>query len=154
MCLKLNEPTPIKIAQNDIVCYKVIEEITSFNDWLGLWETTYLTPCWSKQVSKSVIKGNSDFTPDYVLCQSVFRDEIKGGFIYTYKFSIGAVALRQRLLADSEDFRHKDKKQINYLIYECVIPKGTKYLEGGDEITVCSAYASTAIRFVKKLELE
>lgn len=154
MCLKLNEPTKIKRAENDIVCYKVIEEITIFNDWLGLWQTTYLTPCWSKQVPKSVIKGNSDFTPDYVLCQSTFSEEVKGGFIHTYQHLTGAVALRQNLLAMSEDFRRKTIKQINYSIYECVIPKGTEYLEGGDEATFCNAYASTAIRFVKKLKLE
>lgn len=154
MCLKLNEPTKIKRAENDIVCYKVIEEITTFNDWLGLWNTMYLTPCWSKQVPKPVIAGNRDFTPDYVLCQSTFSKEVNGGFIHTYQFLTGAIALREKLLDEYEDFRRKDKKQINYSIYECVIPKNTKYLEGGDQLTFCNAYASTAIRFVKKLELE
>lgn len=154
MCLKLNELTPVKIAQNDIVCYKVIEEITIFNDWLGLWETTYYTPCWKKQLPKSVVKGNSDLTPDYVLCQSVFRDKIEGGFIHTYQFLTGAIALREKLLAELEDLQYRDKRKIVYSIYECVIPKDTKYLEGSDQITFCNAYVSTAIRFVKKLELE
>lgn len=65
------------------------------------------------------------------ICKGLYM--ITSGVIHTFKYSFGA---KKCLVEDS-------------VLFECIIPKGTRYIEGDDGYNSC--YASEKIKFVKKI---
>lgn len=128
-----------KIAKEDIVCYKLMHYLGG-DEWR--------TPYQNFLVVLDVIEGKKDFcaddgedlpkdiTPN--MSSNIFY--VGGGYIHTYASEIDAKV-------------EKNQYPTNYLhlsVFECIIPKGTKYLEGQD-CDYMHEYASERIRFVKKI---
>jgi hypothetical protein len=67
---------------------------------------------------------------------------IGNGWIHTYK------TLNSAILMSNFIFYEKDMIEI----YKCIIPKGTRYFEGADQLCLKRrAYASDTIRFIEKV---
>ena len=143
MCMYVSAYAKPRKARKDIECFKVVLlRIGS----AGLRHI--MTPCQSTCLSPDVISGHVNF----VARKYCFDDDkhyspngiyISRGFIHTF-----------RRLKDAESFKNRLYVNGKPLIYKCVIPAGTEYYKGEDESIECPAYASDAIRFVKKIELE
>lgn len=142
MCLIVKKNTKKKIAEKDVVCYKLVERC-SYD------KTTFRTPFRNVILSDSILKGKETykasgrmmpFHPDYIELERGDRIIEKGG-IHTY--------------ANKKDvMKEVDKtNNSNFHIYKCIIPKGTPYYEGyfycltGDYVS----YASKQIKFVKQV---
>lgn len=125
-----------KIAERDITCYKMLSIPESY--LFGVNEDLK-TPCTNTAVSKDIWTGKSPF-----LASGTFKAKIEthyykpfyvitSGVIHTFKYSFEAK-------------KHFGKESV---LFECIIPKGTKYIEGDDGYNSC--YVSEKIKFVKKL---
>ena len=132
MCLITNSPA-IKIAREDIKCYKVIK-----TNGIGGWETPYT----HAHVSHFAVMGKQLFraTEREQIKEHVNWDDgftVEGGFIHTY--------------SRYTDAKRTAMSMSNAIVYECIIPKGIGYFigydSGGDD-----GYASKAIAFVKRID--
>ena len=136
MCLWIKNKKML-VAEEDIVCYKTLSKT---ND--GVYCTAYT----NTHVPESVINGYDLFNAEGELklkknehCKNrtCYKYNTEGGLIHSY--------------ACKEDpFETNKHYSFDDTIFECVIPKGTKYyvglFDGG-----CESYASKCIRFVKKI---
>lgn len=125
-----------KIADRDITCYKILSIPESY--FVGINEVLK-TPYTNTAVSKDIWSGKSPF-----LAHGIFDAEkiesglfkglymITSGVIHTFKYRFNAV---KNLGEES-------------ILFECVIPKGTRYIEGGDGYSSC--FVSEKIKFLKK----
>ena len=110
MCLfaKTNE---IKVAEDDIKCYKVINVKKVFNDYV------FLTPYQLVEVDIDTLLGQKPFSADRKPKLEKFKDDVyvaEGGFIHAFKHYEDAL----------DDCDYCD------IVFECIIKKGTKYIEG------------------------
>ena len=144
MCLYLKDINS-QIARNDIVCYKVM--------FHNKQDNVICTPFRLVRPNADVLSGYANFraefaeTPVEKLLEPIRLDswfhtynpeypaQVGEGFIHTYMFASHAVEDM-----GTECFARKD-----YLLYRCVIPKGTEYLAGTYGAYPC--YASREIRF-------
>jgi hypothetical protein len=125
-----------KIADRDITCYKVLSIPESY--FVGINEVLK-TPYTNTAVPKDIWSGKSPF-----LAHGIFDAEkiesgifkglymITSGVIHTFMYRFGA---KKYLGEDS-------------VLFECIIPKGTRYIEGDDGYNSC--YVSEKIKFLKK----
>jgi len=137
MCL--NTKTSVcSVAESDIKCYKVL-----------LWnDGKFMTPYQKTQIQKIVVDGKIPFFADGEIDITVFDGSnnyaIGKGFIHTYKSLPSAWSLKNHIgFINPENI---------YRIFECEIPKGTKYYEGEDDFYE-AAFASEKIKFVKETAL-
>lgn len=116
MCLTTNKP--YKIAKEDILCYKVLTKDVNNSlqspFTLFKWNANEITSC----------KDRATIT-NFRHCKIITE-----GYFHTFKSIKGA---------------HKEKTNCPWLgpssyIYECTIPKGTKYWEG--KYNGCIGFAS------------
>lgn len=125
-----------KVANRDITCYKVLSIPESY--FVGINEDLK-TPCTDTPVSKDIWTGKSLF-----LASGEFQAKIEthnykpfyvitSGVIHTFKYSFEA----KKWLGEES------------VLFECIIPKGTRYIEGDDGYNSC--YVSEKIKFVKKI---
>lgn len=98
------------------------------------------TPYTDTPVTKDIWSGKSPFLAcGYFQAAKIENGVDKGlyiitsGVIHTFKYSFHA---KKRMGEDS-------------VLFECMIPKGTRYIEGDDGNYSC--YASEKIKFVKKI---
>jgi hypothetical protein len=128
-----------KTANEDIVCYKL----------MSYAQVQWRTPFQSFPVALDIVQGKKDFCADDgwkgfpkdvvpTLYSKLFY--VGGGYIHTYASEISAKAEKE----------HYQTNHIHLSVFECIIPKGTKYLEGRDS-DFERGYASERIRFVKKI---
>ena len=127
-----------KVADRDITCYKMLSIPESY--FVGVNEALK-TPYANTVVSKDIWSGKLPFTAcgkfqaekiESGICKGFYT--ITSGVIHTFKYSFQA---KKCLGEDS-------------VLFECVIPKGTRYIEGDDGYSSC--YASEKIKFVKKFK--
>lgn len=125
-----------KVAERDITCYKMLSIPEGY--FVGINEALK-TPYTDTPVSKDIWSGKSLF-----LASGKFQAKIEtlnykpfytitSGVIHTFMYSFEA---KKYLGEDS-------------VLFECVIPKGTRYIEGDDGHNRC--YVSEKIKFVKKI---
>lgn len=126
-----------KIADRNITCYKKLS--IPENYFIGINEVLR-TPCTNTPVTKDIWSGKTPFLAcGYFQPEKIESGVDKGfyiitsGVIHTFKYSFQA---KKCLGEDS-------------VIFECIIPKGTRYIEGDDGYNSC--YASEKIKFVKKI---
>jgi hypothetical protein len=133
MCLKLTSTPNVKVAEEDIVCYKVVTRDRKYG------HTKYRSPYLDRIISYGAKLDNvpvvaklgrkevseSDFKEGLVLTEEYGRFVIKGGAIHSYANKADALdSLNdyfRRLFAD---------KYTTYFLVECIIPKGTPYYVG------------------------
>lgn len=146
MCLvikSLDGKLKLKIAETDIVCYKLIMNLSS----------KYITPWQQVKIPKACIKGKDEFKAEGELCISDHSNhcDISGGVIHTFYDEYSA--LKERISHTHPELPFSNSHIFE--IWECVIPKGTEYIEGTYRNTwggtYCS-YGSKSIRFVKKID--
>jgi len=136
MCL-IAKTNKLKKAENDIRCFKRIEFIIDECN-----NITFHTPYIYASVPIETMIGNNDF----VAMDDYFKDiedyngkyYIRGGLIHSYIIE-----------GDAKHYSYDDE-----IIVECVIPKGTEYIEGFDSWG-CPCFASRKLRLVSfKAECE
>lgn len=125
------------IAKNDITCYKVLSIPQSYV--IGTNET-YVTPFTDTPITKDIWTGKNCFIAEgkfeaikLTECPLDGLYKIEKGVIHTYCYSFTA-----KKIACEES-----------VIFECIIPKGTRYIKGGDGWNSC--YVSEKIKFLKKI---
>lgn len=149
------------IAKEDIICYKVIER--RGKDAYSLYNPDYKYE--EQIVPGSIIKGygkyikNSWFNRIFLRQpKEIFREEyiewnekeqwydITYGFIHTLSYCPSDIKGYLPLYCNNHS---------NFELWECVIPKGTRYYQAdrrGSHWESNNSYASKRIRFVKKID--
>ena len=143
MCLYIKD-TKTQIARNDITCYKVMMKRRN---------GAVCTPFKLSHPSPDVLSGYANFKASRTnisankLIESInvnswfykhntdYTSQVGEGFIHTYMFASHAV----------EDMGIECFARKDYLLYKCVIPKGTEYVVGDNGSYPC--YASREIKF-------
>lgn len=125
-----------KVAERNITCYKMLSIPESY--FVGINEALK-TPYTDTAVSKDIWSGKSPFLA-YGNFQAKLETRnyepfyiITSGVIHTFKYSFEA----KKCLGEES------------VLFECIIPKGTRYIEGDDGYNSC--YVSEKIKFVKKI---
>lgn len=128
MCLILSKykknSTLFEVAKEDIICYKLLKASSNslYTAYRGFpVEGRYLK---AKDLPNIKCSGKGYY--------------LEEGVIHSFA-SLGAAHLA--ILLSSFDF-------INIVVYECIIPKGTKYYKG--RFGTLSSYGSLCIKFVEK----
>lgn len=136
MCL-FSTTNKMVMAEEDIVCYKRVM-VLIYKD-----EVTFLTPYQLTQIPIDVILGKKDFKAvgiKEISKGAIDRDyTVHGGFIHTYAFCRDACEnadLDSQVMNDDAD----------EIIIQCIIPKGTYYIQGRDGYGNIG-YAARKIRF-------
>ena len=152
MCLKVKKTEegvlPVKIADKDIRCMKVLE----------VDEYGYRTPYRYKQLHPDVVGGKEDFVAERNAPGDYEEDEEETFVAMHEEYAeIGAGAVHT--YAYTEDSDKAIRSEVAFLrrmwcpratvVFECVIPEGTEYIEGVYEGHKC--YGSKSIRFVREL---
>lgn len=139
MCLYCNTDNS-KVAAEDIICWKIIARNKRTH-------ATY-TPYHFLYVTRDQREGKEDFVPEQLGgCPTCPSDGIVNeGFIHVH--FVKNVAIDKfyilNMISVIDD--------VEFLLYECVIPKGTAYYEGTDgENTYAKAAAAERIRFVRQI---
>ena len=127
MCL-IAKTDKLKTATEDIHCFKRIE-------FIGRWSSiAFHTPFVYRSVPIDALIGNKDFVAvgDFSpIKENDGKYYIAEGVIHSY-------------LIEAEAKNHSYSDEI---VVECVIPKGTEYIEGFDNWG-CPCVASKKVRFV------
>ena len=114
------------IADRDIICYKKVKQVG---------KNAYITPCTNAPIPIECIQNKVPFEAQIL---SKFK------FIWRHVFGFG------RFVEDG--FIHTYQEDNGWRIcevFECIIPKGTKYFVG-----VQGDYASEKIIFLKQMDIE
>lgn len=133
MCLVINSAA--KVAEEDIICYKVLEECK-------LEGYPYMSPFQENLITSEIVCG---LWPYVGLGDRTIKQDncgqpiVSEGYIHTYKFKTVAEDMCQYLTKHFENDCH---------LFECKIPAGTEYYEGFDT-NFLSSYASERIVFEK-----
>lgn len=132
MCLFTKQPT-LKIAENDITCYKAIR--ISMSD--------YVTWYWGEQIPERAVNGLEPYAASGEAVPRPHTDTVYpftwgGGLVHSFR-DLGAC---------------ENLKGSTTLIYRCTIPKGAEYVEGVALTTVgrpCVSYASKKLVFNERV---
>lgn len=153
MCLHSIKGKP-SIAKRDIVCYKVLEQHQcNFNP-----NYTYIeTPFRQCRLDDSQLNGGSPIKatrdrfseePYQTNSRLLFDWNVSAGYIHTYRSKRAAkkAIFAYSLDSDLLNPNWNEQNWVTYgVIYECIIPKGTKYYKGIDDADI-RCYASEEIR--------
>jgi hypothetical protein len=125
MCLTLTENSEIKVAAEDIVCYKVVRKLC-----LGLYRSEFYAYLYGVGTLNASVFGVTITTRPYIVYQSItgrcvadYEQVVERGFhSFTckedaYKYAEYAAS---RIILDD----------INMVVVKCTIPKGATYIEG------------------------
>ena len=172
MCLYTYNKEP-KVADHDIVCYKVLLKSEWIENFLFFKRRkhNYFTPVTFTRVTpKGIMYAKGDSTvlklndEDIsmlweVIIEKAFNEPVEekavyvvsSGYIHTFKNLNDAKSLINHSAVSPYGY-----KEIN--IIRCIIPCGTKYYEGGTEvsylgITGSKSYASKKIKFDKRVKI-
>ena len=141
MCL-VTKQSESKIASKDITCYKVLL-LTSDNFYISPHK--FFTFFENQVNPKKVFKAKKsrwlenvpgdDLVPDYMDADTY---ELCSGFFHMYQDYDSAV---KAIRGEKE----------SYVIFECVIPKGSRYYEGITSMYLLPSIASDRLKFVKQI---
>lgn len=133
MCLRIKERKQ-QTATHPITVYKIV--VQKGNDYYTPYTYTPILPETLQGLVPFEAKGKAHVIKDG------FAFNVSKGTIHTHANASEAFCIA--------DFLNR-KSSEHHIVYECEIPKGTKYYagkgEGGDR-----EYASKQIRFVKRLQ--
>ena len=148
MCL-VTKQSQSKIASKDITCYKVLLKLENkINDVVfyvsPVWHFTYFSNY--TDLNNKVFKAEKAYglenSPDDDLEPSCIDDDtykLNSGFFHMYKDYDSAVKAINNAPLES------------YVIFECVIPKGSHYYEGITSTYLLPSIASDRLKFIKQL---
>ena len=135
----------VKVAQNDIECFKVIEERLSPSGRIEYWTFPLYAPL-SQEIVESGVPQHpqGEMKPDLLLNGKTRLDE---GFVHAYRRLEDAVRYMEESCIGYDETRP--------VVYKCVIPKGAQYFETL-KVTVIApnpieSYATTQLRYVQPI---
>lgn len=139
MCLYLTDKTKKEhIAQESIVCYKILRKHPRWG---------YITPFQWDEIELGKVyraKGDGKVRPISWIYDIHHKYFVNKGFIHTFCTLEGA----------KKALYHGTEYGINpfdNIIVKCTIPTGAKYYKGVFEKTRIPCYASTSVRYWKKI---
>ena len=136
MCL-YSKTNKSLVAAEDITCYKLLWKLRNSQS------QNHYTAYVDSYVNENIIKGDEDLVASGIehILHFKIRDcyEITNGFIHTFKSKEDAIDLAKGYYCESIE-------NVDYEVYECIIPKGTRYYESVNDYDFCSK----KIRFVKQ----
>ena len=158
MCLHIPPGYKETIAKEDIICYKIAKRITYKNHPSGKNpDPVVVTPFRGVVITEDMIKDGDPMTPKrrtrlQVYLGAKHPNERNAGWIHVLcdkKNAIGILQMERKM----------DEKSLNtpvlcseWILFECVIPKGTRYVYG---VSVWGGgYASKKIVFKKEIKVE
>lgn len=131
MCLWIKDKKAL-IAEKDIVCYKKLEELKRANGEIAY----YITPYMFSSVDVDMVSGKKPFKAKCIGYGGAHRRKNGVGHIidekgvsdkhpeYNYSIKSGYIHTYQDFKAACDGLYESDR------IFECIIPKGTKYYAG------------------------
>ena len=158
MCLHIPPGYKETIAKEDIICYKIAKRITYKNHPSGKNpDPVVVTPFRGVVITEDMIKDGDPMTPKrrtrlQVYLGAKHPNERNAGWIHVLcdkKNAIGILQMERKM----------DEKSLNtpvlcseWILFECVIPKGTRYVYGVSAWG--GGYASKKIIFKKEIKVE
>ena len=141
MCL-ISKSSELIVADKDIECYKVVE--CGLNSLIGAKIGAYITAILNQYIPRDVVKGERPFIAKGEIKPKQTKGYwiFKRGLIHTYRVFEAAKEC-QKYLNVLDDMQ----------IYRCIIPKGTKYVIGTDDLKYSDdiCYASEQIVFKERV---
>lgn len=153
MCLHSIKGKP-SIAKRDIVCYKVLQQHQCNTNPSNTYIVTPFQQC---EVTDAQLNGSSPIKAKFYPITSVpyennsrllYGWDVGEGYIHTYRSKRAAkkAIFAYSLDSDLLNPNWNEQNWVTYgVIYECIIPKGTKYYKGIDDADI-RCYASEEIR--------
>lgn len=150
MCI-LCDKKDFGYAKKDIVCYKILEKCPEDRRKFGC---KYVTPYVWYPIFDKVLSGEILFKAEGRCRLRNHEDKVwfDNGYIHTFVNREDAVVNREDAVMLAEHI-----SSYEYCVYECVIPKGTRYIKGIFEVfgtpykKLYDTYASKNIRFIRKI---
>lgn len=150
MCIYLTKKnsTP-KTARKDIVCYKILENI---NTWNGRkYGYTPFMGCSvdlgeTYEALGDLQVKSFDFKTWFETPFGCYETWVGEGAIHTFKTLDGA-----KKMFTNHRLRHLYGINRSCVIVKCIIPKGTKYFSGVFEDTRIPSYASTELTYTEEI---
>lgn len=135
----------IKVAQNDVECFKVIEERLTPSGRIEYWTFPMYTSLSQDVVESGVLQHPNGEQKPKVLADG--RVQLDEGFVHAYRNLEDAVRYMEASCIGYDETRP--------VAYRCVIPKDTQYFEtyrvsATIEDTV-ESYAATQIKYVEPI---
>ncbi len=150
MCLRIKINEKVKVADKDIVCYKVVRKFKNYGSCDPQFVIDRQTPYQDAPIElHRVLTTELDITGEI----SYFMDTelITNGFHSFIYLNDAKNEMFMFGIAMCEDYK---SVTIAYEIWECTIPKGSKYHEGyflsGNSLK--QNYASDKIRYDKMID--
>ena len=127
MCLITQQNQP-KIADNDIICYKVLLKMKTGE------RTSYVSPIQHWFYFKDEPDPNYVFVPDKPYWLDNGKEDLKVSYVdmtypVNYELYSGYFHMYKNK-EDAEKFLTMYNLPLSLSLFECVIPKGSKYYEG------------------------
>lgn len=144
MCIYLTEKnsTP-KTARKDIVCYKILEDISTWNGQ-NYWRTPFRR-CYIDLGETCEAMGDLEVKYfDYETPFGCYEAWLGKGAIHTFKTLDGA----KKMFGKYRNFYGINRTCV---VVKCIIPKGTKYFSGVFEDTRIPSYASTELTYTEEI---
>lgn len=126
MCLTLTEKSEIKVAEEDIVCYKVVRRLCS-----GFYRSEYYGYLYETGILDKSAFGNITITtrPCITTYRSAnFNQQVIAGYEQVVERGFHSFTCKE----DAYKYRYS---AVSYVVVKCIIPKGANYIEG-----MCSEY--------------
>lgn len=141
MCLIVNKGQRYRIAKKDIPCYKVVSKLEYRIGYSDDTFYVYCSPYQTRKISNDEVEGKIPYSANGEFNSGVqMLGEHRGigmGAIHTY--------VNPYYLATPTGSEIKTLE-----VFECIIPKGTKYYIGKDQ-SGRDSYASEKIVFKEKI---
>ena len=163
MCLIIDEQNAkMKIANEDIVCYKLVKKVErEYNPihWaeklrfskrtpLTYYKTVFMSPYYNEIYEPNTVKVNKTRIQKRKHDHKIWR--IGGGVLHTFK----DIESAKKYYVDSGIFMESIDEAVQYLILKCFIPKGTKYYDGKmDCYETYYSYASKSLKITDEIML-
>lgn len=125
MCLRTTEN--IKIAQEDIKCYKVVLRSNHKDKWRGLFKYNNKT----FDFNKVLINKERKCVRIENWCSGDVNFAVEKGYFHSFKLLIDADRLYRNTKLCPYDYLETKQMARHYRIelVECIIPKGSEYFE-------------------------
>jgi hypothetical protein len=140
MCLNItyneNGEYPAKVAEQDIVCYKILKKFNGEHYMAPYRGTDYKLD--------ELYKSDLDVDHD-----SRYRLADVGRGLHSCVTLDGAEELAKQLILGNGEYYLRSMR-LEFVICEAVIPAGSEYYVGDFENT-CDSYASNALKVIKEI---
>lgn len=159
MCLHIPPGYKETIAKEDIICYKMAKRITYKNHPSGKNpDPVVVTPFRGAVITEDMIKDGDPMTPKRRTRLEVYHDNMRpndrnAGWIHVLcdkKNAVGILQMERKI--DETSLNVSPSFHSEWILFECVIPKGTRYVYGVSAWG--GGYASKKIVFKKEIKVE